>query len=74
MNINSSSQVMGSSPGDNDFFSSCEFFLSLSFLPVDSAKTCVHSGKEVADILPAIKILVSTAQGREWAASGRGTL
>ena len=26
---------------------------------------CVHSGKEVADALPAIKISVSTAQGRD---------
>ena len=32
------------------------------------------SGKEVADTLPAIKIPVITAQGRERAASGRGTL
>ena len=39
-----------------------EFFLSLSFLPVESAmyKACVHSGKEVADTLPAIEISVST--------------
>ena len=29
---------MGSSPGDSDFFSYDEFFLSLSFLPVESAK------------------------------------
>ena len=68
---------MGSSPGESDFFSYyCEFFLSLSFLPVDSAekRVCVHSGKEVADTLPALKISLNTAQGREWAASGRGTL
>ena len=57
---------MGSSPGDSDCFSYYEFFLSLSFLPVDSAKkACVHSGKEVADTLPAIKMPVSTAQGGE---------
>lgn len=30
--------AMGSSPGDSDFFSYYEFFLSLSFLPVDSDK------------------------------------
>ena len=66
---------MGSSPGDGDFFSYYEVFLSLMFLLVNRAKkACVHSGKEVADTLPAIKISVNTAQGREWAASGRGTL
>ena len=66
---------MGSSPGDSDFFSYYEFFLSLSFLPVNSAKKRVYTaGKEVADTLSAIKISVSTAQGREWAASRRGTL
>ena len=66
---------MGSSPGDSDFFSYYEFFLSLSFLPVDSAKRRVYTaGKRVADSLPAMKISVSTAQGREWAASERGTL
>ena len=67
---------MGSSPGDSDFFSYYEFFLSLSFLPVESAikRRVYHSGKEVANTLPAIKISISTAQGREWAASGRGTL
>ena len=59
---------MGSSPGDGDFFSYYEIFLSLMFLPVDRAKkVCVHSGKEVADTLPAIKIPVSIAQRREWA-------
>ena len=61
---------MGSSPGDGDFLD-YEFCLLLSFLPVDSANNvCVyaHSGKEVADTLLAVKISVSTAQGREWAA------
>ena len=48
---------MGSSPGDGDFFSYYEVFLSLMFLLVNRAKkACVHSGKEVADTLPAIKI------------------
>ena len=49
---------MGSSPGVSDFSSYYEFFLSLSFLPVDSAakNVCVHNGKEVAGTLPAIKV------------------
>ena len=36
---------MGSSPGDSDFFScyTVSFFLSLSFLPVDSAKKRVNT-------------------------------
>ena len=37
--------------------------MSLSFLPVDSAKACVHSGKEAADTLLAVKMSVSTAEG-----------
>ena len=40
----SSRQVMGSSsPGDSDFFSVYDFFISLSFLLVDSAKKRVYN-------------------------------
>ena len=35
-------------PAFATFSSEMEFFLSLSFLPVESASACVHSGKEVA--------------------------
>ena len=38
------------------------------------APNCQCLGNEVAKTLLEIKISVSTAQGREWAASGRGTL
>ena len=35
-------------PAFATFSSEMEFFLSLSFLPVESASACVHSGEEVA--------------------------
>ena len=66
---------MGSSPGDSGFSHIMSFSLatyrSCQWIALN---TCVHSGKEVADTLPATKISVSTVQGQEWAASGRGTL
>ena len=54
---------MGSNPSGCDIFSYYEFFLSHSFLPVESAKRVYTVGKEVADTHPAIKISVSTAEG-----------
>ena len=47
---------MGSSPGDSDFFSYQEFFLSLSFLPVDSAEKRVYTaGKRWLILFPQSK-------------------
>ena len=43
---------MGSSPGDSDFFSCYEFFLSLSFLPVGRAGRVYTAGKKWLKLFP----------------------
>ena len=59
-------------PAFATFSSEMEFFLSLSFLPVESASACVHSGKEVAGPLLTLETTDQHRRRMGVGASGRG--